>query len=206
MSPPNTVRNQLQVYRAANAQMENALGNQALAKKAVVAQQMSDSLWTDPVSQEVYLRYPITLTKNTSGVTTAISVAGQKVAIWYYTVTQGVELQFLMDEPQHYIGGAVKDSVSSDVDDYEAAVEVWDQFERDFRGTVWVGTTTEINDSATYRQNGHPLCYNGDKEVRAIMGDKVMLKITTPSGGSVINTGTSTFSLRAYHLILKRSG
>ena len=203
---PNNVRQQLAFYQQANSKMETALGNGALAKKAVVAQQISDQLYTDPVSQEVYKRYPITLTKNTSGVTTGNSVVSQKAAIWTYTVQQGVEIQFLPANPEHYIIGAMYDSNPSLVNDYEATVEVWDIFEREYRGTVWVGTTTEINGSASYRQNGHPLTYNGDKEIRAVMGDKVMLKITTPAAGTTISAGASNFSLRAYHLILMRQG
>lgn len=202
----NGVRQQLAFYQAANAKMESALGNGALAKKAVVAQQISDQLYTDPVSQEVYKRYPITLTKNSLGVTVAAGVVGQKAAVWTYTVQQGVEIQFLPANPEHYIIGLMQSAPGTPVDDYEATVEVWDIFEREYRGTIWVGTTTEINGSAVYRENGHPLTYNGDKEIRAVQGDKVMLKITTPAGGVVITTADSNFSLRAYHLIMMRQG
>ena len=206
MSPPTNVRNQLAQYKAANQAMETSLGNGALAKKAVVAQQLSDQLWTDPVSQEVYKRYPVTITSNTSGVTTASSSASSKVAIWYYSVPTGVEFQLVPQNPDHYIIGAMKDSASNSVQDYEATIEVWDQFQREYRGCLWVGTTREINDSATYRQNGFPLVYNGDKEIRAVGGDLIMLKVTTPASGTIIVSSTSSFSIRAYHLILMRQG
>ncbi len=203
-----SVREQLMLYRSANKQLESALGNGALARKAVVAQQMSDLLWTDPVSQEVYKRYPITLTKNSSGVSTANATpGGGKTSIWWYEVKQGVELQFLPGNPDHYIIGAMYYTDGSTlVHDCEASLEVWDQFEREYRGTVWVGTTREINSSATYRENGHPLTYNGDKEIRAVNGDKVILKVTVPSSASQINADKSNFSIRAYHLILMRQG
>jgi hypothetical protein len=203
-----SIRDQLAAYKSANAQMESALGNGALAKKAVVSQQMSDQLWTDPVSQEVYKRYPITLTVNSTGVSTANASAGNgKTGVWTYQVTQGVELQFLPGYPDHYIIGSMYyTDGSTRVDDCEASLEVWDNFQREYRGTIWVGTTREINDSPTYRQNGHPLVYNGDKEIRAVMGDKVILFVTVPSSVNQINGSHSNFSIRAYHLILMRQG
>ena len=207
MSPPTTnIRNQLAQYKAANSAMETSLGNGALAKKSVVAQQMSDQLWTDPVSQEVYKRYPVTITSNSTGVTTASGVAASKIAVWKYSVPTNVELQLIPQNPDHYIIGAMKDSASNNVDSYEATIEVWDQFLREYRGCVWVGTTTEINDSKTYRQNGYPLVYNGDKEIRCIGGDVIQMAVTTPTAGTLIDATYSSFSIRAYHLILMRQG
>jgi hypothetical protein len=206
----NSVRQQLAMYQSANRQMESALGNGALAKKAVVSQQMSDQLWTDPVSQEVYKRYPLTLTANSSNVTMSAvnALAGSgKTALWTYEVKQGVEVQFLPGNPDHYIiGGMYYTDGSGAIQDCEASIEVWDQFLREYRGTVWVGTTREINDSAVMRQNGHPLTYNGDKEIRAVQGDKVILYVSVPTGVNQINGTKSNFSIRAYHLILMRQG
>ncbi|OGC89222.1 MAG: hypothetical protein A2W25_04140 [candidate division Zixibacteria bacterium RBG_16_53_22] len=204
--PQQTIRAQLETYKAANQKLESALGNGALAKKAVVAQQISDQLWTDPITQEVYRRYPVTITKYTTGSTLVINVAGQKTVVFQYAVREGVELQFLPGYPEQYIIGAIYDVVPLPIQDYEAVMECWDTFERDYRGTIWVGTTRDINDSNTYRQNGHPLLYNGEKEIRASGGDLVQLRITTPAGGTILVVANSQFSFRVFQLTRQRQG
>jgi hypothetical protein len=201
-----TIRAQLETYKAANAKLESALGNGALAKKAVVAQQLSDQLWTDPITQEVYKRYPVTITTFTPGVVPVINVAAQRIAVFTYPVREGTELQFLPQYPEHYIVGGINTAAPARIDDYEAVLECWDTFLREYRGLIWVGTTRDINDSNVYRQNGHPLLYNGEKEIRACGGDNVMLFITTPAAGLIMSWLTSNFAMRVFQLTRMRQG
>lgn len=201
-----TIRAQLETYKQANNKLESALGNGALAKKAVVAQQLSDQLWTDPITQEVYKRYPVTITKFTTGVTLAVNVASAKSTIFTYSVREGVELQFLPQFPEQYIIGSIQDVAPAAIQDYEAMMEAWDTFEREYRGLIWVGTTRDINDSNTYRQNGHPLLYNGEKEIRVSGGDLVQLKVVTPAGGTIMVWANSQFSFRTFQLTRMRQG
>lgn len=194
------------MVRSANRDLESQLGNGALAKKAVVTQQYSDQLWTDPVTQEVYRRYPIVISQFTArGLTLRDSVTGSTIAILEYSVPDGVELQFIPNYAEHFILGSLRSAAGTlnRIEDYDCMLQVWDQFEQEFRGTVWRGTTREVNDSDVYRQNGHPLCYNGDKEIRAAGGDLVQFKVTTPAGGTAIDftpTGVSTLALKCYQL------
>lgn len=201
-----TIRAQLETYKQANTKLESALGNGALAKKAVVAQQLSDQLWTDPITQEVYKRYPVTITKYTTGTSFVINVAGQKTTVFQYSVREGVELQFLPQYPEQYIIGGINSAPATPIQDYEAMMEAWDTFEREYRGLIWVGTTRDINDSNTYRQNGHPLLYNGEKEIRVSGGDLVQLKIVTPTAGTILVVADSQFSFRTFQLTRMRQG
>lgn len=207
-----TIRAQLETYKTANSKLESALGNGALAKKAVVAQQLSDQLWTDPITQEVYKRYPVTITRFTPGVTVAPSVvpaAGTaKATIFTYSVREGVELQFLPQFPEQYIIGLLVGAGPVTINDYEVMMEAWDTFEREYRGLIWVGTARDIADSNVYRQNGHPLLYNGEKEIRVSGGDLVQVKIVTPVGGTAVDwtVATCQFSFRVFQLTRMRQG
>lgn len=205
------VRQQLASVRSANKQLETALGSGALAKKAVIAQQASDKLWTHPVTGEVYERYPITLNQLSSNITLRDSTAGSTIVCWQYACPDGVTLQFIPNFAEHYIMGHLRSAVGSpsDVDDQPCSLEVWDNFERIQRGVLWDGTTTEVNDSEVYRQNGHPLCYNGDSEVLVTGGDQILFKVTTPTGGTAIDmtpTGSSSIAFKCYQLTRKVQG
>ena len=205
------VRTQLATVRAANKQLETALGSGALAKKAVIAQQASDKLWTHPVTGEVYERYPITLNQLSSNITLRDAVAASEITCWEYACPDGVTLQFIPNFAEHYIMGHLRSASGTlnDVDDMPCSLEVWDNFSRIQRGVLWDGTTTEINDSEVYRQNGHPLAYNGDSEVIVTGGDKIKFNVTTPTGGTAIDmtpTGSSTIAFKCYQLTRKIQG
>lgn len=211
MANGNEVRQQLAMYRSANKQLEAALGNNALAKKAVVTQQMSDQLWTDPITGEVYKRYPLTLSLFTTGVTARSGVAGSQIDIFEYPVPDGVDLQFIPNFAEHFILGYLTFGTGGTpnyVNDFTASLEVWDNFKREFRGVIWMGTTTEVNVSNQYRQYGHPLVYNGDKEIRAAGGDRILFRVTTPTGGNTVNTATNVCALafKCYQLTRMRQG
>ena len=208
-----TIREQLQAVRQENARLEQALGTGALAKKAVVAQSIADQLWTDPISGEVYKRYPITINQFTTGIVLRDASAGSDVRIFEYGLSDGVELQFVPNFGPHYISGRLSTTAgsSSYVNDYPCSLEGWDAFFREFRGTIWDGTTTDINDSDEMRENGHPLTYNGDKEVRLIGGDNLIFRVNTPTGGTAIDitpatSGVSSLAFRCYQLTKIRQG
>jgi hypothetical protein len=207
------IRQQLEMVKNQNSQLEAALGTGALAKKSVVAQAIADQLWTDPITGEVYTRYPHTLTHYSSGITLRDGVAGSEVRIFQYQLSDGEEFQFVPNYPQHYIVGRLNTSsgTATVVDDYEARLEGWDPNFRVYRGTIWNGTTTEVNDSDIMRQNGTPLCYNGDKEVRLSGGDQLVFALVTPTSGQTVeitpasSTG-SALSFRCFQLTRVRHG
>jgi hypothetical protein len=209
------IRKRLRDVRDSNRRLESALGTGALAKKAVVAQAFSDQLWTDPMSGKTYTRYPVTLTQweSSTYLTLRDGSAGSTVNIWEYEVPTGSEYQFIMNFAEHYVTGNLASSSGSAsvVDLYACTFQCWDRNERDLRGIIWTGTSTLINDSAVMRQQGHPLTYNGDKEVRAIGGDKLIFKLTTPTGGTAVemtpaSCGISSLAFACYELVEKRSG
>ena len=189
--------------------MERRLATGAVARKELVAQGMADGLVTDPVSQDVYVRYPYTITQNSDNRTITDSTAGQTTTLFQYKVPEGLELQFIPNYAEHFLDGKLRSASGSanDVDGLELRLECWDALERDYRGIIWSGTTTELNDGDVARQNGHPLSYNGEREIRLGGGDLLQLKVTTPTGGTAIDmtpTGVSTISIKCFVLSKKR--
>jgi len=208
---PMDIRALIAQKRAENKAIESALGTGALAKKEVVGQAMADQLWTDPMTGEVYTRYPHTISHYTTGVTLRDGSAGSEVRIFEYQLSDGVELQFLPRTSDHYIIGRLNTSsgTATIVDDYECRLEAWDPNFRIYRGLIWVGTSTEINDSDIMRQNGRPLTFNGDREVRLSGGDYLVFVLVTPTAGQTVeitpaSSTSSALSFRCYHLTRMR--
>jgi hypothetical protein len=209
------IRSQLTQLRANNQQLETALGTGALAKKSIIAQSYSDTLWTDPVSGKTYKRFPVTITQYASSnyLTLRDGSAGSTINVFEYRVPEGAELQFLPFFASHYILGRLSSSggSASFVNDYETRLEGWDQDERVCRGVIWSGISTDINNSSTAMQYGHPLSFNGGQEVRLIGGDLLILKIVTPTGGTAVemtpaSCGISSLAVACYKLTEMRQG
>lgn len=126
------------------------------------------------------------------------AVAGAQVNVWEYVVPTNVELLFVPGDPTLYISGRLRDAAGNPVRDLTCSVSVWDNFGRLRRGTVWTGTTSDVNDAPAMRGSGHPLVYNSGPDVLAIGGDLVRLDIETPAGGPIVDPDNTALSVVAY--------
>lgn len=149
-------------------------------KVAVVAQSISDQLWTDDRTGRKYLRTPFKLGLDAQGASVRNPEAGCDVRVFEYQVPAEFSLQFIPMFGPHYITTTLKAPPS-----YSVRAEVWDAFMRQFKGTLLDGTTTELCRSEKMRQNGFPLCYNAVDVVVAEPGDIVMLAIAVPTDAPV---------------------
>lgn len=188
------------------AQRQFAMSEAALTKKAKVAKQISTDVYSDAVTLQLYKRYLLAITDNTPGVTKQDSIPGETSVIWEYVLADGLELQFIGGDHRLYIEGLLQD-IAGPVTLYPVKLEVWDNAGIQYRGTLWEGESDEINNSTVLREKGYPLVLSGD-EVRAVVGDKIQLKITTPMDivPSPVLAATSKFTLRGYQMIPVRNG
>jgi len=189
------------------AKQRFAVAESARQKKAHVVERLTENVYQDPTTSQLYKRYAMPINNNTVGVTTYDSTPGEESVIWEYALTNGLELQFLGGDPMLYIEGVLKDA-NGNVSRYPVKIEVWDNSLTTYRGTLFEGESDDINNSSTYRTNGFPLTMGGG-EVRAVTGDRIQMKIVTPAFLTTqfpVLKATSKLTIRGYQMIPIKHG
>lgn len=178
-------------------------------------------LWQDPLTGLLYRRYPITLTKHTTGAEVFDVLRYDRssrapVELFAYDVPDGVELQFIPNFALHYLSGSLVrldgegGKVVPVAGGYSCRLDATDHFGAIHRGVIWSGTTDDINDSVKCRLTGHPIVYGADVNVHLLGGDRLRLLAWIPRDAESVvfhplsNPDLSFLELHCYQLVRVR--
>jgi len=128
------------------------------------------------------------------------SIPGLDTIVWEHRVRTGTELVLEAGSPSHFIAGELLDSGGQPVQGQPCLLVAWGPTgSRPPRPPgastlIWAGNTTEVNASERARAKGHPLGFGGGP-LNLWAGTRVVLIVSTPSGGRVVAAARSTFAL-----------
>jgi len=149
----------------------------ALGRKALVAEQAQDDLFTDDISGDVYKCFPATLTE--ANFTVASSTLNSETTIMSYQVPNGIEYLFRspkssQDRNSPYLYGAIGETttcVTTLMVGY-LRIKIKDASKNDLKGQPFAGAVSQL-DSADPIDWNKRLFFNCRKPIRAKAGDYI---------------------------------
>lgn len=187
--------------KAITNSMKSQAADQAVARKALVADQAESELFTDDITGEVYKAYPVVLTEG--NFTKSANTASAETTVMSLQVPNGIEYLFRapksnLDRNSPYLYGSIMDKTTDTVKiNGQVRMKVQDASLNDLKGQPFTGALSQINNADAIDWNKR-LFFNCRKPIRAKAGDYITLTINSASLWSIT---TSSITIQALQLV-----
>lgn len=177
--------------------------DQALAQKALVADQAEGELYVDDITKQVYKAYPVVLTEG--NFTKSANTTATETTIMSLQVPNGVEYLFRapssnLDRNSPYLYGGIMDKTTSTV--YvsgQVRIKVMDASQNNLKGQPFTGAASQINNADPIDWNKR-LFFNCRLPIRAKAGDYVLV---TLNAVRLWDTTDSTIVIQCLQLVVQ---
>lgn len=129
--------------------------------------------------------------------------ASEKTEILRMTIPEDMEGAFSGNDANDYIMGKFMSAKGEPLDYIPCTIELHRPKDKGMVKVLWDGSTTEINDSKVYRQNGHPLCLQDGSDLRG--GEIVKVFLENGKEASEIFSSKMSFIAIRMHLNKKKA-
>ena len=178
--------------------------DQALAQKALVADQAEGELYVDDITKMVYKAYPVVLTEQDFAET--LNTPATETTIMSLQVPNGVEYLFRaptsnLDRNSPYLYGSFWDATSVTYPVAAGAVrmKVMDASQNNLKGQPFTGAISQINNADPIDWNKR-LFFNCRVPIRAKAGDYVLV---TLKSAQKWNLTASTLVIQCLQLVIQ---
>jgi hypothetical protein len=181
------VSNAAQIKAAQNIKnnLKAKARDDALSKKALVAEQAEGELYVDDITGQVYKAYPIVMTE--ADFTKAANTASAETTIMTKQVPNGVEYLFRapksnLDRNSPYLYGSINDKTTTTVELVAGAfrIKVMDASQNNLKGQPFTGAVSQVNNADPIDWNKR-LFFNCRSPIRAKAGDYVLITLNSSS-------------------------
>jgi hypothetical protein len=181
----STRSNQAQIKAAKNIKqnLRAKAQDDALAKKALVADQAEGELYSDDITGAVYKAYPVVLTE--ADFTKSANTASAETTIMSKQVPNGVEYLFRapksnLDRNSPYLYGTVLDKTTTTVKLSAGSfrIKVMDASQNNLKGQPFTGAVSQVDNADAIDWNKR-LFFNCRSPIRAKAGDYVLITLNS---------------------------
>ena len=178
-------RAQINAANSIKANLRAKAQDEALAQKALVADQAEGELYADDITGSVYKAYPVVLTE--ADFTKSANTASAETTIMSKQVPNGVEYLFRapksnLDRNSPYLYGSINDKTTTTVELTSGSfrIKVMDASQNNLKGQPFTGAVSQINNASPIDWNSR-LFFNCRMPIRAKAGDYVLITLNSSS-------------------------